>query len=222
MGFSNQWNEQYRDNNHMSIWPWSKLVSLTMRMTDLRKANDDFAVMEVGCGAGANIPFFAAYTKTIYAIEGSAFIVNILKERFPQIAKNIFTGDFAKEWPVDKQFDLIVDRAASTHNTTPAIKEYLVQAHKHLNDDGILIITDWFSTEHNCFSYGEPTDDEYTKSDYETGPFANVGNVHYFNRKLIAELIADFELLHIEHLTSQVEGEDGAHACWNLVLKKRQ
>lgn len=221
MGFSIQWDEQYKDNQHMSIWPWSTLVSLAMRMTDLKKGHDEFAVMEVGCGAGANIPFFAAYTKTIYALEGSEFIVSKLKERFPQIADNIIAGDFTKAWPVNKTFDLIVDRGASTHNTTAALKDYLKQAHQHLKDDGVMIITDWFSTEHACFNYGEATEDKYTKSHYDTGPFANLGNVHYFDRELITELITDFELLHLDHLTSQVDGEDGAHACWNLVLKKR-
>lgn len=221
MSFSIQWDEQYQDNQHMSIWPWSNLVSLAMRMTDLKKGHDDFSVMEVGCGAGANIPFFAAYTKTIYALEGSEFIVSKLKDRFPQIADNIMAGDFTKEWPVDNKFDLIVDRGASTHNTTSALKEYLAQVRKHLKPEGIVIITDWFSTEHACYSYGESTEDKYTKTNYVDGPFANLGNVHYFDKEQIMELTQDFELLHLDHLTSQVEGESGPSACWNLVLKNR-
>ena len=38
----------------MSIWPWSDLVSYVMRYT---KINENYKVLEIGCGSGANIPF---------------------------------------------------------------------------------------------------------------------------------------------------------------------
>ena len=31
MGFSQEWEQRYADNTHLSIWPWSDIVSLVHR-----------------------------------------------------------------------------------------------------------------------------------------------------------------------------------------------
>ena len=54
--FSSEWDNCYRNNGHMSKWPWSDLVSFCMRYVDFQE--DRLKVLELGCGAGANIPFF--------------------------------------------------------------------------------------------------------------------------------------------------------------------
>ena len=57
MSFSNEWDESYKKNTHLSIWPWSDLVSYVMRYA--RPENPkNCNVLELGCGAGANIDFF--------------------------------------------------------------------------------------------------------------------------------------------------------------------
>lgn len=82
MSFSNEWDEQYRNNNHMSVWPWSQLVSLCLRHTQLGNRDPDFYVLEVGCGAGANIPFFLSYTDNVFALDGSVFYYRCFKKTF--------------------------------------------------------------------------------------------------------------------------------------------
>ena len=56
MTFSKDWDLRYSNNLHMSIWPWSDLVSSFMKLYDHKKSKIN--VLEIGCGAGANIPFF--------------------------------------------------------------------------------------------------------------------------------------------------------------------
>ena len=53
MSFSNEWENRYKAKTHLSIWPWSDLVSLVMRHKPIK---ENFKVLELGCGAGANIP----------------------------------------------------------------------------------------------------------------------------------------------------------------------
>lgn len=48
---------------------------LSWRQTGLR-------VLELGCGAGANIPFFAAINAEYYGIEGSSTQVKRLQEQY--------------------------------------------------------------------------------------------------------------------------------------------
>ena len=46
-------------------------------------------VLELGCGAGANIPFFLALGMDYYAIEGSPTIVKQLHKRYADLADKI-------------------------------------------------------------------------------------------------------------------------------------
>ena len=41
-----------------------------------------FCVLELGCGAGANIPFFSSLNVEYYAIEGSPTIVESLRKKW--------------------------------------------------------------------------------------------------------------------------------------------
>src|SRR5471030_3036260 len=123
MSFSIEWDERYKENTHMSIWPWSDLVSYVMRYA--RPSGKEYKVLEIGCGAGANIPFFQALGVEYYAIEGSQTIVESLHKKYPKLQKNIVVCDFTDDLVFSEQFDLIVDRAALTHNMTVAIKNSL-------------------------------------------------------------------------------------------------
>lgn len=220
MSFCQNWDDLYRSNQHMSVWPWSEIVSGALRNTKLRESNPDFNILEVGCGAGANFPFFLTYCQNVYGIDGSEFIINNLKNRFENIADNLFTGDFTKQWPFDTKFDLIVDRGASVHNPASSIQKYLDQAFSQLKPGGILLITDWFSTEHSDYAKAPNSIDKYTKSGYTWGAFADVGNVNFFDAELIKELTQKFEVVSMSHSKSSEYGCDLEHAAWSLTLRK--
>ncbi|WP_404338875.1 class I SAM-dependent methyltransferase [Pseudoalteromonas mariniglutinosa] len=221
MGFSSEWNEQYKNNRQMSIWPWSHLISLCLRHTPLGKCDEQYCILEVGCGAGANLPFFLSYTNNVFAVDGSEYIISLLQKRFESIKKNLMVADFTVDIPFDRKFDLIVDRGASVHNDIYAIEDYLDAAFSKLKANGYLVITDWFSTEDHNFIHNEKSNkDTFTMSDFTAGSFANLGKVHFFNRAEIQRLTTKFQLIHLEHTTTQVEGVDGKSAVWCLVLQK--
>ena len=82
MSFSNEWDDKYQDNTHLSIWPWTNLVSLVMRNKPQKR---NFKVLELGCGAGANIPLFVSLEADYFTVEGSKTIVDKLHQRFPHL-----------------------------------------------------------------------------------------------------------------------------------------
>jgi len=63
MVFSKEWEICYREKKQMSLWPWSDLISYVMRYC--KPTSNYFNVLELGCGAGANIPFLKNWESTI-------------------------------------------------------------------------------------------------------------------------------------------------------------
>lgn len=117
MGFSIEWENTYQAGAHNSVWPWSEVVSLTSRY--FRGDKTGLRVLELGCGAGANIPFFAAINAEYYGIEGSSTQVKRLQKQYmePSCADeclekedkkqiNVSVGDFTKALPFAGEFDL--------------------------------------------------------------------------------------------------------------------
>ncbi|OLP15648.1 hypothetical protein BST81_25180 [Leptolyngbya sp. 'hensonii'] len=220
MNFSQDWDQRYRANTHLSIWPWSDLVSYVMRYA--RPQSSDFRVLELGCGAGANIPFFNKLGVQYYAIEGSPHIVEQLQTTYPDLHSRIVAGDFTLDLPFDGTFDLVVDRSALTFNTTTAIQQSLGQVYAKLKPGGAFIGIDWYSTQAAEYQRGEPTEDPYTRTHYTEGPFAHTGRVHFSDKPHLLNLFHQFEITILEHKLLQREiPQDGfSLATWNLVAKK--
>ena len=108
-GFSKEWDAHYREKSHFSLWPWTDLVSFVMLYA--RPFGPTMRVLELGCGAGANIPFFLQLGVQYYALDGSPTIIEYLKNKFPIIRNNLITIDFTREIPFSGDFDLIFGAA---------------------------------------------------------------------------------------------------------------
>ena len=93
-------------------------------------------MLELGCGAGANIPFFQSIGVQYYGIEGSVYQTDLLKKRFQDENVTIVAGDFTKEIPFDMDFDLILDRGSLTCNSTEDIKKSIDMVYEKLCQGG--------------------------------------------------------------------------------------
>lgn len=220
-GFSDEWDKTYRGAKHLSVWPWSDLVSWVM--THARPENGFSRVIEIGVGAGANIPFFLRLGVDYWAIEGSPAIVARLQEAFPDLRERIVAGDFTATLPGDGPVDLIVDRSSMTHNTTPAIRGGLKLAASRLRPGGKYLGIDWFSTEADEFKAGVAVD-ENTRRDIEKGRFVGVGNVHFSDFAHLQDLFgeAGFDIERCVHKVSDTAlPQPARQAEWNFVAVKR-
>lgn len=219
MTFSQEWDTRFKENNNNSIWPWSDLVSFVMRYA--KPSGPQFRVLELGCGSGANIPFFLSLGAQYYGIEGSPTIIKRLKEKFPSIQDRLIIGDFTSSIPFQGDFDLVVDRSAVTHNPTTGIKKCLGEIHKILKVDGKYIGIDWFSTLHDDYLKGRESEDGFTRTGYQTGQFTNVGRVHFSDKPHLEEILEKFSILILEHKIVKKEIPNNAvFAVWNFVAKK--
>ena len=217
--FSSEWENVYQSGEHLSVWPWSELVSWFKRYVEFKSNN--LRVLELGCGAGANIPFFLALGVNYHAIEGSKTIVSQLHERFPYLKNKIVVGDFCRVLPAG-EFDVIVDRGALTCNNLQAITNCLRKCHDQLTKGGKFIGVDWFSTAYPEFKRGVQAEDEWTRTGYTTGNLANIGRIHFSDKEHLLNLFSDFEMMVIEYKSvARVFPDVGEEICaWKFVAKK--
>ena len=221
MSFSNEWEESYAAGTHLSIWPWSDLVSLVYRhCADLIRERGK--VLEFGCGAGANIPLFVHLGLDYHAVEGSSTIVDTLRQRYPQLAAKIAVGDFTRDQPHGDGFGVVVDRASLTHNDTDSIRRALALARRALRPGGLFLGVDWFSTRHSDYAGGQQDADTHTRSCYRSGQFTGVGRVHFSDEAHLRDLFADWKLELLEE--SQVRRSQPADghifSSWKVVARK--
>jgi SAM-dependent methyltransferase len=222
MSFSNEWDVSYKKNTHLSIWPWSDLVSYVMRYA--RPENPkNCNVLELGCGAGANIDFFKWLEVNYYAIEGSPVIVKMLQEKFPLFSENIKVGDFTKKISFSNNFDIVVDRASLTHNDTDSIRTCISLIHSKMSKGASFIGIDWFSTSHSDFHGCTNFQDKFTCSNLDAGQFKGVGKVHFSNKEHILDLFQDFEikLMEEKQITSSIPVDNHVFASWNIWAIKK-
>jgi SAM-dependent methyltransferase len=224
MSFSEEWDEVYRASGHLSVWPWSDVVSYVHRYA---KPSAGFSrVLEFGCGPGANIPFFLKLGVHYFAMDGSAAIVDAVKTRYPEIAEQIAVGDFTQIVPFDGSFDLVLDRASLIHNTTAGIAAGLDIAFQKLRIGGKFIGIDWFSEKHTAASQGDLVD-QHTRSGLPpTSSLFGIGKVHFCDEAHLIGLLegAGFEIERLEHKRFDPAIPHGLEtvAVWNFVAVKAQ
>lgn len=222
MAFSEGWDEVYKRSEQDSIWPWSDLVGYVMRYA--RPAGPEFRVLELGCGAGANIPFLLSLGVDYFGIEGSRTMVDRLHRRHPSLQQRIVAGDFTREIPFEGRFDLVVDRSSLTHNATCDIVRCLDALHARLKPGGTFIGIDWFSTSHPDFLAGTETVDDFTRSGFQSGRFNGVGRVHFSDQPHLVDLFRRFDFLTLEHkiVKRHIPDDNWSAATWNLAVRKKQ
>ncbi len=220
MAYSKQWDNVYQQGSNLSIWPWSDLVSYVYRYAPIKSS--ETKVLEIGFGAGANIPFFRTLGVGYLGIEGSDAIASKVRERYPDWSPNLITGDFI-EHRYGGKYDLVVDRSSMTHNDTGAILRGLRNISEAMAENAKYIGIDWFSILHSGFSLGEVVD-EHTKCNIADGQFHGVGKVHFSDERHLIELFqaSGLRITRLEHkeVHSMVPETGQVFASWNLVAEK--
>lgn len=220
MSFSSEWNAIYQARARQAAWPWSDLISYVCRHGP--KQLEGCRVLELGCGSGANIPFFAAAGAEYFAVEGSAHAVELVHQRHPELVGRVVVGDFTTTLPFDGPFDLVVDRSSLTHNTASAIQNTLLALQRLMRPGARLIGIDWFSDRHSDRQFGQRQADAWTYGEFSAGQFAGYGQVHLSDEAHLRALLADFRLLALEHkeVSDYLTRAGSVRASWNFAVEK--
>ena len=122
----------------------------------------------------------------------------------------------------NENFDLIVDRASLTCNSTASIVQCLSKCHKQLVAGGKFIGSDWYSTDYSDYTKGEQAEDVWTRKNFIDGSFKGTGSVHFSDKDHLLELFEQYKVLSMAHKTlcEEVPHRNWRFASWNLVGQK--
>jgi len=216
MAFSQEWETVYRDGKQRASWPWSDVISLVKG----QKLPKGVRVLELGCGAGANIPFFLADGYDYVGIDGSDTIVMQLRQRFPQIERSLVAGDFTAAFP-EGPYRLILDRASLVCNREDDIRRCIGNIHDALEPGGLFIGIDWYSIASDAYRLGADAGDRFSRTGIDTGPFAGLGVIHFSDKDHLLDLFRGFEILQLQEkvLTTHLPAVT-TFASWAFVARK--
>lgn len=220
MSFSTEWDTIYRKGEQVVVWPFNDLIRFIYRYTQVPN-REHVKVLELGCGAGANIPLFLSLSADYYGIDGSNYIVDKVKAKYESYANHIISADFSIGIPFDEHFEIIFDRAAVTHNSTEDIKKILSSVYERLVEGGIYIGIDWFSVKHSDYSIGDYVDNNTRIVHDGDGQFNNYGRVHFSDESHIHELFKRFKMKTMEEkVVTTMRPCYHTFASWNFVACK--
>ncbi|MBQ8708052.1 MAG: class I SAM-dependent methyltransferase [Succinivibrionaceae bacterium] len=220
MAFSTEWEKIYSSSHHLSRWPWSSLVSLVHRHCAI---HEGMKVLELGCGAGANIPFFVSLKSDYHAVDGSGTVVAALNDEYKGNAMvDVKQGDFTSHISVfGGDFELIFDRGALTHNSTAGIESVLKQVYEALKPGGIYIGVDWFSTSHSSLKRDRSEKIDDNTYVFSEGYFKDLGQVHFADEKHLKDLFAKYDFLYLAEKENNIKiPGPWRYNLWDFVVRK--
>lgn len=152
-------------------------------------------VLEVGCGAGANLSFFVREGFESYGLDGSQTAVSKSQEYLASIDSgfnidNIIQGDFTRLPYGDNEFDVVVDNLALYTCLYSSIRTAFTEVYRVLKAGGRFYSRSWAQ---GCEGYNTGTMIEPgTSENPQSGPCKEMGVSHFFSERELRELAAPF------------------------------
>ncbi len=196
--------------------PWGKypaetLIRLAMRTYRTPEIRAQTKVLELGCGAGANLSFLLAEGFQTYGLDGAPTAIAKAEARLRPLVKDGQTLDLKtmtfEELPSGtEQFDLIVDHFAIYANPLTTITQTYDNVYRMLADGGRFYASVWGRQTTGADS--GVMIETATSQNPTCGPCKEMGVSHFFDRPEIEQLFAAWsELTITRRLTDEANGD---------------
>lgn len=201
----NEWDALYQSGRHDTVGIEANFAQLIKNFS-----HKGAAVLELGCGMGANVPLFVSEGADYAGIDGSSEAVSQAGKRFPYLRGRFICADFTTTLPIHGA-QIVCERASLSHNGIEAIQRCVDMIRSHLPANGLFISSDWFSDKHSEYGGGTALG-QGTFTGYADGQFAGVGAVHFSDAGELLELFAGFECMYlVERVHRHLKRDARAH-----------
>lgn len=195
--FDKRWEDAvYAMGKQHNRWPNDSFIPTFFGAFSGVAQRSAIKVLEVGCGAGNNLWFFAKEGFDTTGIDGSASAVKAARARIEHegLKAKLIVGDFSRLDFDDATFDFVLDRGSINHNRRAGIEAAFGEAARVLKPGGILF-TQMLSTDCADKRLGIPSGDGSYHS-FTGGYFELVGTTFFVTPEDVRGwLKKDFDLL---------------------------
>lgn len=201
-------NNIYAQGKHINRYPFGEMVSLFFNAIPQLRTEGTGAksVLELGCGAGNNLWFFAENGFDCVGIDASPTACQLAQARLAerQVKAKVYCKSFDDLDSSLGSFDFIIDRAATYCADFPTRQRWWQLALSLLKPGGIVISVNfdkssvWYQKAVNEPGFAtEVAKDTYTNFAY--GALVDTGVSHFVDKESLTELFQSLETLDILH-----------------------
>lgn len=214
------WEKLY-SSREWGKYPAEDLIRTVMRTYKGRNLSE-MRVLEVGCGAGANLSFFLQEGFRVCGIDGAPSAIAAAKKRFGRYCQNgmleLGVHDFTK-LPFDDQcFDIVVDYLAIYTNRWADIKSAHQECYRVLKESGHLYSRCWALGCRGCNTgnFVEPG----TSENPTEGPCSEMGMSHFFSETEIREICSIYSSSAVRKIEITNLGGEPVELEWAMWAQK--
>ena len=198
-----KWDTVFTENSGGVWYPDEGLVKFSARYLKRRMGVDawldrvqDVTVLDVGCGYGCHVVFFAEQGFTVSGIVHSKNAVRVAEEwlKLKNLSADVSVGNIDNLPFEDDSFNVVTCIGVFDHVMFSDAKKAIQEINRVLTPGGYMYFT-LHSDESSECGRGKKIDENtyILQQGYETGLVQ-----HFFNLKEIAELFGDFKVFEIE------------------------
>jgi ubiquinone/menaquinone biosynthesis C-methylase UbiE len=210
----------YAKGMQLNRWPFSDVVSAIICATSGKK-RDEISILEVGCGAGNNVWFFAEEGFKGYGIDMSSSAIEFGKRHLAMrgLDADLRVGDISSLPWADSSFDFVLDRGALTQIDYEHIDAVLQEVIRVLKPGGQMM----------CFTlYGMQSPDRARGTEISTntydrftgGRFSKVGLTSFFTVDTLRHLFRKFSSVEIHRHVEYDEADQLLNETYSVTAQK--
>jgi ubiquinone/menaquinone biosynthesis C-methylase UbiE len=210
----------YAKGLQLNRWPFSDVVSAIIRATNGKK-RDEISILEVGCGTGNNVWFFAEEGFKGFGIDMSSSAIEFGKRHLAirGLDADLRVGDISLLPWAGSSFDFVLDRGALTQINYEHIEAVLAEVLRVLKPSGKML----------CYTlYGIQNPDrvlgtEVSKNTYDRfsgGLFSKVGLTSFFTVDNLRQLFRNFSAVEIRRHVEYDEADKIVNETYSVTAEK--
>lgn len=208
-------------NQAWGRYPAESLIRFIARNYYARK-RDSVRILEIGCGAGANVWYMAREGFDVYGIDGSRTAINYAQERMRRegVAADLRVGDIVS-LPYDSEmFDAVIDVECLYSNSEKNAQKIMTEVSRVLRKDGMLYSRTFADDMYLGKSHTRLGGLEY--DNISDGPLAGKGLVRLADKDSLQKIYGGiFNIVSTDKMTHTIDNGSVRVCEWVIVCRRK-